>query len=76
MGRQLVCWDSCVKEIFFDTLKNEMSHRQRSATIALARLTIAKYIKVFHNRTRMQSTLGYRALEQAPAKHLSAAAAA
>lgn len=71
-----MCWDNAVAESFFATLKNEMYHRQRSATKARARFAVADYLEVFYNRTRMHSTLGYRTTAQALNDYHNAAAAA
>ena len=71
-----VCWDKTVAESFFATLKNEIYHRHRFTTKARARFAVADYIKVFYNRKRMHSTLGYRTPTQALNDYRSAAAAA
>jgi hypothetical protein len=37
-----------------------MYHRERFDTHARARVAVAEYIEIYHNRKRMHSTLGYR----------------
>ena len=69
VGRTGVCWDNAVAESFFASLKNEMYHRLRFATIDKARLAVATYIEVYYNRARPHSTLGYRTPAQAMADH-------
>lgn len=62
VGRTGVCWDNAVAESFFASLKKERWYRQTApATRARARLEVADYIEVFYNRSRLHSTLGYRA---------------
>ena len=46
-------------ESFFSTLERELLARERHATRAEARSSLFDYIKVFHNRQRKHSTLGY-----------------
>lgn len=65
VGRTGVCWDNAATESFFATLKNEMYHRERFDTHARARVAVAEYIEIYHNRKRMHSTLGYRTPQQA-----------
>lgn len=61
MGRTGVCWDNAAAESFFSSLKNEMFHHQVFKTRGRTRFAIADYIEVFYNRTRLHSTIGYRA---------------
>jgi transposase InsO family protein len=42
-----------------------MYHRERFDTHARARVAVAEYIEIYHNRKRMHSTLGYRTPQQA-----------
>jgi transposase InsO family protein len=69
VGRTGSCHDNAVAESWFSQLKNEMAHRERFATRARARVKIAEYIEVDHNRRRLHSTLGYRTPAQAWADH-------
>jgi transposase InsO family protein len=69
VGRTGSCHDNAVAEAWFSQLKNEMAHRERFPTRARARVKIAEYIEVDHNRRRLHSTLGYRTPAQAWADH-------
>lgn len=60
MSRRGNCYDNAVVESFFGTLKQELVHGARWATMADARAAIHDYIEVFYNRTRLHSALGYR----------------
>ena len=76
VGRTGVCWDNAAAESFFGALKNEMYHRQSFPDRARARFAIADYIKVFYNRRRLHSTLGYRTPLEALTQFKTAATAA
>ena len=71
-----MCWDNAAAESFFGALKNEMYHRQSFPDRARARFAIADYIKVFYNRRRLHSTLGYRTPLEALTQFKTAATAA
>jgi len=60
MSRRGDCYDNAVVESFFGTLKQELVHEARWATLAEARSAIHDYIEVFYNRQRLHSSLGYR----------------
>jgi putative transposase len=60
MGRTGVCWDNCMAESFFASLKNELTHHAHYETFTEAATEIANYIEVFYNQTRLHSGLGYR----------------
>jgi hypothetical protein len=47
-------------ESWFNSFKNERVHGIRYATHAKIKATAFEYIKVFYNRKRQHSTLGYR----------------
>jgi len=68
-GRTGVCWDNCVAESFFASLKNEMYYRESFPTRGKARLKVATYIETYYNRQRPHSTLDYRTPVQAMADH-------
>jgi transposase InsO family protein len=53
------CYDNAISESFFGTLKTELVYLSRFRTRAEAREAIFSYIKVFYNRQRRHSTLGY-----------------
>ena len=53
------CWDNAPTESFFNSLKNERVHGTTYATRADAQADLFEYIKVYYNRSRRRSTLGY-----------------
>jgi transposase InsO family protein len=53
------CYDNALMESFFGTLKSECVDRQSFASRAQARQVIFEYLKVFYNRQRLHSSLGY-----------------
>ena len=53
------CYDNAVAESFFATLKTELMKGVVFDDRNQARLAIFDYIKVFYNRKRRHSTLGY-----------------
>jgi len=53
------CYDNAVMESLFHTLKTEIVYFERYRTRAEARQSILEYIKVFYNRIRRHSSLGY-----------------
>jgi transposase InsO family protein len=59
MSRKGDCYDNALMESFFGTLKEECVKRQTYQTRAEARTSIFEYIKVFYNRQRKHSSLGY-----------------
>ena len=61
MSRRANCWDNAAMESFFKTLKVERTHLLRYDTRAHATLDIVDWIEGFYNRTRMHSSIGYRA---------------
>jgi putative transposase len=60
MSRRGNCWDNAPSESFFGTLKRELINGHIYASRAEARAAIFEHIKVFYNRERLHSTLGYR----------------
>ena len=60
MSRKGNCWDNAPMESFFATLKKEMVHHEVYETRDEARHSLFEYIKVFYNRVRRHSALGYR----------------
>ena len=54
------CYDNAMMESFWSTLKREPVHRCLFVTRASARAAIFEWIKVFYNRTRFHSALGYQ----------------
>lgn len=69
MGRVGQCWDNALAESFFGALKNELIHRTVFPTKKHARCAIAEYIEVFYNRTRLHSSLGYKAPAEVAQTH-------
>ena len=59
MSRRGNCYDNAVVESFFGTLKQEMVHRRRFATLQQARQEVFEFIEVWYNRCRRHSSLGY-----------------
>jgi transposase InsO family protein len=59
MSRTGDCYDNAPKESFWGKLKSECVYLEDFATHAQARAAIFEYIEVFHNRTRLHSSLGY-----------------
>ena len=60
MSRRGNCYDNAVVESFFGTLKQELVHDSRWATLSEARAALHDYVEVFYNRQRLHSALGYR----------------
>jgi transposase InsO family protein len=59
MSRTANCYDNAVMESFFASLKAELVHHTRFASVAQARAEIFHYIQAFYNRKRRHSALGY-----------------
>ena len=76
VGRTGVCWDNCMAESFFGTLKNEWLHRVTFTTRNQARRAVVEYIETFYNRKRLHSGLGYKAPLQVHTDYLNRQAAA
>lgn len=60
MGRTGVCWDNALAESFFASLKNELVYRTVYPTRRKAIESIAYWIEIRYNRTRLHSGIGYR----------------
>ena len=60
MSRKANCWDNSPMESFFKTLKVELVHQLRYATLAQARLDLNDWIEGFYNHRRMHSSIGYK----------------
>lgn len=65
MSRTGNCYDNAPMESFVHTLKVELVHQCRWATLAEARQALFGYIEGYYNRLRMHSALGYLTPEQA-----------
>lgn len=63
MSRSGNCYDNAYVESFFGTLKTELIHGERYRSRLEARLSIFEYVRVFYNRQRRHSALGYRSPE-------------
>ncbi len=59
MSRKGDSWDNAVAESFYHTLKVELIHREIYNTRQEAKTAIFEYKKVFYNRQRCHSYLGY-----------------
>jgi transposase InsO family protein len=53
------CWDNALVESFIGTLKVECIDRQTFETRKAAKTIIFEYLKVFFDRQRLHSSLGY-----------------
>jgi putative transposase len=60
MSRKGDVWDNAPKESFYASLKCELVHTWRRPTRDQARRQVFDYIKVFYNRQRLHSSLGYQ----------------
>ena len=60
MSRRANCYDNAMMESFWSTLKRGLLHQHVFATRDQARRAIFEWIKVFYNRTRIHSALGYQ----------------
>jgi putative transposase len=60
MSRKGNCWDNAFAESFFHTLKVELVHRESFETRSAAMKLIFEYIKVWYNRQRLHSSLGFK----------------
>ncbi len=69
MGRVGQCWDNALAESFFSALKNELVYRTVFSTQAKARASVAEWIEVFYNRTRLHSALGYKTPAEVAAEY-------
>lgn len=76
MSRRANCLDNAVVERFFGTLKRELVHRATWISREQARQAIHEYVKVFYNRWRRHSTLGYMCPAEVERSHNQAAAKA
>ncbi len=75
MSRKGDCWDNAVAESFFGSLKTELIHNKKYATVAEARRNIFDYVEVFYNRERLHSSLGYMSPEEYERNYKISAAA-
>jgi putative transposase len=60
MARKGNCYDNAFIESFFSSLKYELVHHHRFATLSEARTSLFNYIETFYNRTRLHSSLDYQ----------------
>jgi putative transposase len=60
MARKGNCYDNAFIESFFSSLKYELVHHYRFATLSEARTTIFNYIETFYNRTTLHSSIDYQ----------------
>ena len=61
MSRPRNCWDNALAESFFHTIKTEWLYHFTFDSRAQARSYVFDYIEGFYNRSRLHSSLGYRA---------------
>jgi len=71
MSRKGDCWDNAPMESFFHTLKTELVNYSRFKTREEAKRAIYEYIKIFYNRKRLHSSMGYLSPEEFEKKTLS-----
>ena len=69
MSRKANCYDNATMESFWSTLKIELVYRRKFASRQQAQRELFDYIKVFYNRRRLHSALGYRSPEQFEKEH-------
>jgi len=60
MSRAGNCYDNAVMESIFGSYKQEWAHHHRWSGLAEARAATHDYVKVFYNRQRLHSSIGYR----------------
>ena len=60
LSRRGNCYDNAARESFWSRLKRERVPRRSFASRAEARAAIFEWIKVFYNRERLHSALGYK----------------
>jgi len=60
MSSSYESWDHAPLESFFNSLKNERVFHEDYETWSAAKQDVFGYSEAFHNRSRRQSTLGYR----------------
>ena len=65
------CWDNAVAESFFHTLKVELIKGKTYNTRQEAKTAIFEYIKVFYNRQRRHSYLGYLSPDEYEKKNVA-----
>jgi putative transposase len=58
IGRKGNCCDNAQVQSLWSSLKYETVYRSRYPTRATARAALFGYIQAFHNRTRLDSSLG------------------
>ncbi len=64
MGRTGVCWDNAMAESFWATLKVEHFYRYAFATRKQVYESVAEWIEMFYNRTRIHTSInGYSPVE-------------
>ncbi len=61
MSRKGNCWDNAIAESFFHTLKVELVHENKYQTREEAKSSIFRYIEQYYNRTRLHSSIDYKA---------------
>jgi len=64
MSRKGNCWDNAVIESFHRTLKVELIYQKTYHIRREAQRDILEYIKIFNNRERLHSSLGYCSPEE------------
>ena len=67
MSRRGNCLVNAPMKSFFASLKTEHLHQVRFRTREEARVAVFDYVKVFYNRQRLHSGIGYRTPAQARA---------
>lgn len=64
MSRKGNCWDNAVAENFFKILKSEMIYHLKYHSILQAKNDIFEFVKIWYNRKRKHSYLGYKTPEE------------
>ncbi len=56
------CWNNSIAESFFKTLNVELIYDDNLKTIEQTKTSIFEYIKIWYNKKRLHSYLGYKTL--------------
>ncbi|GAA6169163.1 MAG: hypothetical protein ACJAWF_001510 [Candidatus Azotimanducaceae bacterium] len=64
MSRKVDCWENCVVESFFGSLKQDLVHWKHYQIRYDVQREILRYITTFYNPERLHSYLDYRSPNQ------------
>ena len=60
MNRRGSCYDNAAMERLFWSLKHEWTKHEQFENLAVARVSVFKYIETFYNSARLHQSLGYK----------------